>query len=363
MHLCNWVMSAMAYRFFQIPVRDSGAAGEELNRFLRSHRVLSVDRRWVDAGTESFWSFCVDYLEAGQAPGPIPRPPGESRAKVDYREVLSPEHFSAFVKLRALRAEVSKQEGVPVYVVFTNEQLAAMVQAGAASKADLGRIDGVGEARIQKYGERFLACLKAHRDGDHDAAGVKARDGSGGNRSDEGLAPPGPDGCNEGADCRPSRTRGALTMKRVAIVAAVALVAGLPARAQEAMQLAERLTAEGAATFDTKDAKAMAAFYTEDAKVTLISRDQGSSSIQAKVYEGKAAIEGLYRDLFKGDRAIRSKNAIEYARLLRPDALLIVGNFRPDLGSDPVPFVQLRVKRGGRWLMASLQLYVIAPSS
>ena len=32
--------------------------------FLRSHRVLAVDRRWVEQGSESFWSFCVDYLES-----------------------------------------------------------------------------------------------------------------------------------------------------------------------------------------------------------------------------------------------------------------------------------------------------------
>ena len=53
----------MAYRFFQISVRDRGLSAEELNRFLRGHRILSVERRWVDLGTESFWSFCVDYLE------------------------------------------------------------------------------------------------------------------------------------------------------------------------------------------------------------------------------------------------------------------------------------------------------------
>ena len=95
----------MAYRFIQIPVRDSGAAEEELNRFLRGHRVLSVERRWVDLGMESYWSFCVDYLErpAPSAPGSPARAPGEPRGKVDYREVLSPEQFGAFVKLRALR--------------------------------------------------------------------------------------------------------------------------------------------------------------------------------------------------------------------------------------------------------------------
>ncbi len=45
----------MAYQLFQVPVRDSGVAEEELNRFLRGHRILSVDRRWVDQGAGSFW--------------------------------------------------------------------------------------------------------------------------------------------------------------------------------------------------------------------------------------------------------------------------------------------------------------------
>jgi hypothetical protein len=93
----------MAFRLFQVPVRDSEAAEEELNRFLRGHRVLSVDRRWVDLGTESFWSFCVDYLESAQSSASVARPGGETRAKVDYREVLNPEQFGAFVKLQELR--------------------------------------------------------------------------------------------------------------------------------------------------------------------------------------------------------------------------------------------------------------------
>ena len=172
----------MAYRFFQIPVRDGGAASEELNRFLRGHRVLSVDRRWVDLGTESYWSFCVDYLEPASASGSSGRPKGDARGRVDYREVLNPEQFASFVKLRALRQAISKEDAVPVYVIFTNEQLAAMVQKGAASKADLGRIDGVGEARIQKYGDRFLDCLKEHRDGKHEAS--RPADGAGGRSGD-----------------------------------------------------------------------------------------------------------------------------------------------------------------------------------
>lgn len=162
----------MAYRCFLVPVRNGGEAEEELNRFLRGHRVLSVDRRWVDLGTESFWSFCVDYQESAQPGAASGRGPIGARGRVDYREVLSPEEFAAFAKLRDLRQSISKEEGVPVYHVFTNEQLAAMVQKGAKTRADLGRIDGIGESRVEKYGERFLTCLKTHRDGHHEAGGT-----------------------------------------------------------------------------------------------------------------------------------------------------------------------------------------------
>jgi len=54
----------MAYRVFTLPVRDPGASETELNGFLASHRVLSVDRRFVEDGERSFWSFCVDFVDA-----------------------------------------------------------------------------------------------------------------------------------------------------------------------------------------------------------------------------------------------------------------------------------------------------------
>jgi len=40
----------MAYRVFTLAVRDPGVAETELNGFLASHRVLSVDRRFVEDG-------------------------------------------------------------------------------------------------------------------------------------------------------------------------------------------------------------------------------------------------------------------------------------------------------------------------
>jgi hypothetical protein len=44
----------MAYRVFTLPVRDPEAAATQLNGFLASHRVLSVDRRFALEGERSF---------------------------------------------------------------------------------------------------------------------------------------------------------------------------------------------------------------------------------------------------------------------------------------------------------------------
>ncbi|MGE3820241.1 MAG: hypothetical protein AB7I30_12545, partial [Isosphaeraceae bacterium] len=95
-----------------------------MNRFLRGHRVIGVERRWVDLGADSYWSFCVDYLESGTSSGSTPRGGVGAVDKVDYREVLSPEQFAKFVRSRSSRSEISKSEGVPVYATFTNERLA-----------------------------------------------------------------------------------------------------------------------------------------------------------------------------------------------------------------------------------------------
>lgn len=85
---------------------------------------------------------------------------GASRPKVDYKERLSAEDFASFARLREWRKQVSQAEAVPVYTVFTNEQLAQMVQQPVTSKQSLEQIAGVGDARVEKYGSQILEILQ-----------------------------------------------------------------------------------------------------------------------------------------------------------------------------------------------------------
>lgn len=108
----------MAFRIFAVPIRDPAAAQDELNSFLLSHKVLAVDRRWVDQGADSFWSFCVDYHASATKTASTAR---GKKSQVDYREVLNEEDFAMYSELRELRKQVAQRENVAVYVVFTND--------------------------------------------------------------------------------------------------------------------------------------------------------------------------------------------------------------------------------------------------
>lgn len=148
----------MPFRIFLIPVLYSAEATEELNAFIAGHRVAHIERKWIDQGAQSAYVFCVEYVLASPTRDGNPRSQ-LSRNRIDYKTVLSPDEFTIFSLLRDLRKELSQQEGVPVFALFSNEQLAQMVQRRCISKADLLGIEGIGEAKVEKYSQKLLAVL------------------------------------------------------------------------------------------------------------------------------------------------------------------------------------------------------------
>jgi ATP-dependent DNA helicase RecQ len=89
------------------------------------------------------------------------------RAKSEQRPVdeetpaLSGADQALLARLRDLRRTISKQEQVPAYVVFPDRTLAEMAVRRPSNVTALGQIRGVGPAKIQKYGDRFLDVLKS----------------------------------------------------------------------------------------------------------------------------------------------------------------------------------------------------------
>ncbi len=154
-------------------------------------------------------------------------------------------------------------------------------------------------------------------------------------------------------------------MKRLALLVLV-VAAGVPVRADDPDPkiLAQDILNKGSALFDTRDAAAMAATYTEDAQLLWLDRDNSTGEIRISIKKDRAEIEALYRDLFKDAKEkTTSKNTVEYAKLLTPELLVIHGHFQPDTSKeDKFSFVQVRIKSGDKWLIKTLQLFVVSPN-
>jgi ATP-dependent DNA helicase RecQ len=65
-----------------------------------------------------------------------------------------------FARLSGLRRELAAASGVPPYVIFQDKTLHEMVAKMPADLAAFGAISGVGAARLEKYGARFLAVIR-----------------------------------------------------------------------------------------------------------------------------------------------------------------------------------------------------------
>ncbi|MDU7110968.1 MAG: RecQ family ATP-dependent DNA helicase [Clostridium perfringens] len=65
-----------------------------------------------------------------------------------------------FKKLRILRKDISRREGVKPYIVFTDSMIMEIINKNPKSKEDLKNIRGFGEQKITKYGPFILTTLR-----------------------------------------------------------------------------------------------------------------------------------------------------------------------------------------------------------
>ena len=139
--------------FFISPFGEKSITNE-LNEFLNSRRIINVEKRLIDGERGTGWVFLVEYTAEGNK-----NKQGSSQQRIDYREVLNADEYILFDKLRNLRKELADKSGIPVYAVFTNDQLAAMVKKPPKHVKDLLEIAGIGESRVKQYGEAFITLF------------------------------------------------------------------------------------------------------------------------------------------------------------------------------------------------------------
>jgi ATP-dependent DNA helicase RecQ len=144
--------------------------GDELNesewrgvvRQLLAQRLLGVEG---DYGTLVLTDTSGDVLggrrevRLRREPKRAPKAPKSSKQATPVE--LPAEAAPIFERLRAWRAGVAKEQGVPAYVIFHDATLRAIATELPATLSALSSLNGVGDTKLARYGQQILDTLQA----------------------------------------------------------------------------------------------------------------------------------------------------------------------------------------------------------
>jgi len=82
-------------------------------------------------------------------------------ARGEKNLTIAPHESTLWQTLRELRAKLAREQGVPAYVIFHDATLLQMLREQPQTIGEMGAISGVGAAKLARYGEDFLALLRA----------------------------------------------------------------------------------------------------------------------------------------------------------------------------------------------------------
>ncbi len=77
-------------------------------------------------------------------------------------EPLDADAKALFETLRTLRRAIADENGVPAFIVFSDKTLREIARAHPTSRTAMLAVKGVGPAKYEGYGERFLEAIREH---------------------------------------------------------------------------------------------------------------------------------------------------------------------------------------------------------
>jgi len=100
----------------------------------------------------------------------------KQKSRPDPAKELDEQEKQAYDALRTWRAVRARQEGIPPYMIANNKQLAKMIKLRATTKSALAKVEGIGDAKIAKYGDEILQTIAQHLKPEAEAIAVRKKD-------------------------------------------------------------------------------------------------------------------------------------------------------------------------------------------
>jgi ATP-dependent DNA helicase RecQ len=149
---------------FGIGREYDGATWRSILRQLIAHGMIAVDL--AGHGGLSISDRGRDFLRDKPAlmlrTPRKPRKEGKKAARREAANTLQPADRAMFEALRERRLELARAQGLPPYVIFHDRTLLEMAAARPASRHEFAAISGVGQAKLDRYGDAFLDIITRH---------------------------------------------------------------------------------------------------------------------------------------------------------------------------------------------------------
>ncbi len=139
-----------------------GIAGEEELALMKpvARALLARDAFRADPyGGLSFGPAAKPILR-GEEKLELVLPPARAPRRRRERAGADFPHDPLFEALRARRRDLAKEAGVPPYVIFHDSTLREMAELKPETLTALSRVSGVGQAKLDRYGEAFVEVVR-----------------------------------------------------------------------------------------------------------------------------------------------------------------------------------------------------------
>jgi superfamily II DNA helicase RecQ len=139
------------FKIITIPFdrQKKGFDEEILTRFVINKHVTFHRSEFFQDGEDTFWTVFLEYDPLLEKTGDK-----ETIALNEPQKLL-------WERLRAWRKEAAEKNGVPVFIIATNRELADVTKQAPVTLEALKQIKGFGKGKIEKYGRDIIAMISA----------------------------------------------------------------------------------------------------------------------------------------------------------------------------------------------------------
>lgn len=137
---------------------------EALNAFMSDKEIVDVREEFFIKGNIPYLSVIIKYMGVSSETFTVKEDTKKEARKDEYSSILTEESRPLFNILRQWRNERAKKDKVPPYVLFTNKELAEISVKSPETLVSLSTVEGVGKAKIEKYGKDVLKIVNTVKD-------------------------------------------------------------------------------------------------------------------------------------------------------------------------------------------------------